>query len=223
MLYKTTGFLVEELIIAQIEKNPDMKLISREEPAKHEVVSGVMISGRIDAIVEQDGKEVIWEIKSTSSRSALTKVINQGEVKVSQLGQLITYMTIKSIPRGVLSVTYVHFDRDITKVDFETRNFKVTTSLDGTIYIDGIRYKHSVVDLLTFYKVIADALTQPELPPKIANEKACLRCPFQKVCEKSPKVRDDFDRIGKELDDEINKQATPMSAEPKLNCHNIRG
>lgn len=220
-LYMTTGHLVEEYIVAQLEADPEAIIVEREAVAKLEVQPGVTVSGRIDLIVKEKGEDWIWEIKSTSTRAALTKVINQGVVKVAQLGQLITYMVIKQIPRGVLSVSYVHFDKAVSRLEFETRNFRVTTTPGGTIYIDGIAHKDSVVDLLKFYKVIADAYVKPELPPKIANDKACLSCPFLKVCENNPKVREDFDRLGKELDETINQRVTPKVV--KLQCHNIRG
>jgi len=192
-LYKATGRLVEELVFANLSKDPNIIKVERELPLRTELGKGVFVSGRCDFIATDiEGKKVVYEVKSTLSRYSYSEQVRKGIIRSSHLGQLLTYLGILGLTEGVVWLSYVHFNKDINQLDFETREWKV--KLDGDkIYIDGELAEWTGTQMMRFYKIMYDAHTKPELPPKTSEvEKACIKCPLYKACENNPKDREEY-------------------------------
>jgi len=214
-LYMATGRITEEFILSKLKA--EGRQVEAEVPIKVELKGGVTISGRADAIV--DGK-TIYEIKSTVSRSKLYSVINKGEINKQHLGQLLTYMSLLNINHGVLCTSYLHFDKSLDSLKFETRELEVRVDIEGNLYLDGKMHHETVVEFLRFYKIMADAATLPQLPPMTTNDNACKNCPFDKICKKSPKDKSEFARLVNKHADELTVSSSSYT--PKIHSHNVK-
>jgi hypothetical protein len=225
-LHKATGRLVEELVFAKLTKDPNIIKVEREVSLRTELGNGVFVSGRADFIVtNKDGNKVVYEVKSTLSRYSFGEQVKKGIIRPSHLGQLLTYLGILGLTEGVVWLSYVHFNRDINQLDFETREWEV--KLDGDkIYIDGELAEWTGTELMRFYKIMYDAHTKPELPPKTSEvEKACMKCPLYSACENNPKDRKEYaDYINNNIKPE--QGGTSSTIKPnfkaKIQHHNIK-
>jgi CRISPR/Cas system-associated exonuclease Cas4 (RecB family) len=220
-LYKTIGDMEETRITSRLEKlYPDLTL-EREVPVKFIVPPNLQVSGRVDIIAKNEDGTIafIHEIKATVSRSMYSRVIKAHQIDEKHLGQLITYMTLLDVENASLSVGYYHFNRELTRLDIEEVQFKVELSKEtGSIFIDSNPYFKSAHDILKYYRIMADAVNNASLPPMTINKKACESCPFNNVCEKNPKSKEEFHRYLKEQG--VSESKAPFT--PKINIHNTR-
>lgn len=195
-LYKLIGRLAEEKVRQDLiaAKTPSQE-ITFEIPLRHEVAPGWMISGRYDALVRDrvnPGRTTLWEIKATISAGKKRRIFDQGELDVKYIGQLVTYMLLTEIPRGVISCHYFEFNEARSALKILSRNFGVVLDKDR-IFVDGKLWEtHTVKDFTRYYALMMDAVEGVQLPAKTMNARACESCPFNLVCEKSPRSKEEF-------------------------------
>lgn len=212
-IYNIIGTLAEERQAAVL-KAQNLKF-EREVPVQYRLSPQAIISGRIDFITSD---KVIYEVKATISQAKRRRVITQGHIDIENLGQLITYMSIVKTTHGVLSVSYLHFDKAIQQLEFETREFKVYMDQKGNIEIDKQPFMYTGTQLLQFYKIMMNAQLNNAMPKKTTDSNACFSCPFQKICEKNPKEKTEFVRL-------VNLEGIapiPRTHNPKILCHNTK-
>jgi hypothetical protein len=206
-IYSAIGTLGEEYHVARLGTVKE-----REIPIKYQLTDNIQISGRYDGICD----EFVYEFKTTISRSLYTSIINKGIYKMSHLGQLVTYMCLLKRSKGKLCVAYAHFDKDITSLKFEPRDFIIEIRNDH-IYVDDEPTKHTASGLMKFYSIIADAHLKKTFPPATINDKACFRCPLSDLCAFGTKDKSEFSKQIKEIE-----FVEVESGSPKIQIHNTR-
>jgi hypothetical protein len=207
-IYQAIGTLGEEYMKAGLGE-----LTAVEKPFKHYIEGeDFYISGRLDAMDD----EFIYEFKTSISRNFYTNIIRKGEINPNHLGQLITYMCIEDYKKGKIICAYAHFDKKLTGLKFEKREFLVEIDEFNTIHVDGEEHGQ-VEEVLNFYANVIQAFKSTAMPPATIDDNACHFCPLKDLCEFSPKEKDAFRRIVKQLQVE-----SENTREPKINIHDVR-
>lgn len=217
-IYKAIGTLGEAMVQKKIEdqlkKEPKYQLLI-EVPVKHQVSDEWVISGRIDFwqknLLDAD-KSILWEVKTSLSAPKARRIIRDGIVDPDHIGQLVTYLVITNLTRGVYSFTHLKYTPKNSVIEENTREFRVELK-DNLIYIDDVLWEqHTVLDYIQFYRLMMEASESKDLPAKTNNQYACMSCPFSATCSRNPSSRDEFDTIYSEL----GPTEAPPRKEPKL-------
>jgi len=206
-LYPAIGAIGEEFHIARLGTVKE-----REVKVQYQLTPKITISGRYDGICD----EFVYEFKTTLSRSLYSSIINKGKYEITHLGQLVTYMVMLKRPKGKLCVAYAHFDKEVTKLDFEVRDFVVEIKNDH-VYVDDELSEFTASGLMRFYSIIADAHLKKTFPPATINDNACFRCPLQNLCAFGTKDKEEFSSQIKQIEF---VPAEPIKA--KIQVHNTR-
>ncbi len=207
LLYRAVGLL------AELRQKLALNDAEYEVPVKREISPGVIVSGRVDILTP----DCVYEIKATTSRSKFDSHIRKGIVLPTHLGQLVTYLALLGRSYGEIHWSYLHFNKARTAIEFETVKFAVRLEGDN-VYVNDNLHPQGAVNMLSFYRILADAVQSGELPPRTSNENACKSCPFAKICDKGPKDLTEFFR-------EVSTVQTTRAEgtrEPELHCHDIR-
>lgn len=182
-IYQSIGTIGEERIFTLF---PDYV---REVPFEHEMVPGVVIRGRADGV----SKSKILEVKNTISQSVRTNVVRKGNLPSTYLGQLLTYMWVFDKKEGLISVSYVHFNKLATELQFEERRFEITIDENGAVLVDGIKTIDSMNWYVTqFYTLLAHYITSNELAPMPITNRPCESCVLSDVCKSNIKSKHEF-------------------------------
>nr|WP_276977855.1 PD-(D/E)XK nuclease family protein [Ferrimicrobium acidiphilum] len=153
------GDATHELVAMALTKSGDVKVDAVELPAKLEVQSGVVLSGRIDVLVaELDGEKVVMEIKSASD------IPNRPYI--SHIIQIQTYLHTTGLMYG--AITYV----DKTSGKVETFDITKDDSWLHTIKVRVLELHTSVKSKLPPYK---EAFSKNKLYE-------CKGCDFASIC-----------------------------------------
>ena len=200
-LYRTIGHLNEHRYLQKLQIDHPGAEIYAEVPVWYDLGEGCSISGRIDAVSRIDGVDSLYELKSTLSDYSRKAIVKGGDPGWSHLGQLVTYMIITDTMRGIYDISYISFTKEFN-VKFETREFLVTLNPEDatiTCQTEGLEDKiFPVAQFMQYYKARKKADLESTLPP--ASLTSCNRCPLQKVCEKNPKGKDEFNRLVENLE-----------------------
>ena len=206
-LYSAIGTIGEEYHIARLGTVKETEI-----SVKYELTPGIIISGRYDGICD----DFIYEFKTSLSKAVYTSVINNGQVKIEHLGQLITYMCILKRPKGKLCVAYAHFDKKVTALKFETRDFVIEIRNDE-IFIDNEKTEYTASGLMKFYSIVASAHSSESFPPMTSNDKACLYCPLQDLCAFGPRTKEEYRKKVTEIE-----LVSSREFNPKIQIHDTR-
>ena len=186
--------------------------------------SQVVIRGRYDFKVTGPDGVYFVEKKSTLSKNRLRDIIVKGVVDPHHLAQLITYMVIDKVPRGVVSVTYWQWDDQIDGlVVGNEREFQVFITPGGDIEVDGQIYLRHVRSLQAWFKTAAKGMEDadtvlPSRPkPGQAWSSPCRYCPLKDVCDQYDKTQNvaQFWQESKQIETRAGKPAE-ISLPPKV-------
>lgn len=214
-LSKAIGVIGEERVKLYLQKQYPGQEIKQEISFKFELEDGVWISGRYDFKIEDS--RIAVEVKTTKSTNVRSDIINKGLYSKDHLGQLLTYMCVEEVTKGLLCVQYVHFTKDLENLHFIPRWFDIELK-DNYVFVDNESTGYTVDYFMQFYSLVADTHKSDKLPPKPANSNACFFCPFKSICtgEEPPCTVEEF-----------NKQLKTLKAENKprkddIPCHDIK-
>lgn len=211
-LYSAAGVIAEERALHKIQATG--RPFRRELPVSYVMGDNWIISGRVDFVLESPTE--IIEVKSTLSRWKFDNVIRGNVIDPKHIAQLVTYMTILKATVGMLSTSYLHFNRKLTAVEIETKELKIEI-LGASIKIDGELWEYSVRDILNFYRVMQHAILDPSLPPKTLNLMACKTCPWLLACESAMSKQDFLGRFQK-----YGVNPIKLELHPTIQKHDIR-
>ena len=210
-MYQAIGTLGEAFIIAKLE-GEKVVFTDIEKPFKYQLDDDFYISGRFDAACS----DYIYEFKTSISKVFYSTIIRKGVINPDHLGQLITYLCVEERTKGKLICAYAHFDKKLTSLKFETREFDVEIC-DGDIFVDNEPYGASVTDLMKFYANVVQAHKDPAFPPATINDNACNYCPLADLCAFGPKVKAEFSREVAKIEG-----VEEIKREPKIQIHNCK-
>lgn len=212
-LYTAAGVIAEERALHKARSLD--RPFKRELPVSHIIDNNWTISGRADFVLD-DPLEV-WEIKSTLSRWKFDNVIRGNVIDPKHIAQLVTYMTILKAAVGVLSTSYLHFNRKLTAVEIETKELKISLGDADSISIDNEPWIYTVRDVLSYYRVMMTAVIDPSLPPKTLNPMACKTCPWLLACDTAASKQDFLERFR-----ESGVNPVKLELNPIIEKHDIR-
>jgi len=180
-------------------------LILDETPVRrNNVIGGVAYSSRTDFLTWEPGdiQPIVHECKATFS-SGLLSTAKKGEPRMSHLAQIVSYMTILGLPKGIIwihgysekknketgGVDIVPKIRRDTKEPHEYR-FDISFSEDGTILINGRRTSYTQKDYISHFMAVGELLNNPVSIPKRplggeCDRECCSWCDLKTVCRKS--------------------------------------
>lgn len=156
----------------------------REVPVQQTLRDGIVLSGRIDFILE-GGK--ILELKSCNSPSSKTKHLSKGLITTGNLAQVVTYMLSLRQSTGTLRYGEVKVDKK-TGVPYIGREVPhhITLWETGRITINGNESVYTVQSLFRHRELVLDAILKDILPDRPYNESKfngpCARCPWNATC-----------------------------------------
>lgn len=186
--------------------------------------SQIVIEGRYDFKVTGPDGVYFVEKKSTLSKGRLKDIIVKGVVDPHHLAQLVTYMVIDKVPRGVVSVTYWQWDDQIDGlVVGNEREFQVFITPGGDIEVDGQPYHRHVRSLQAWFKTAAKGMEDadkalPSRPkPSQGWQNPCRFCPLKDVCDQYDRTQNvaQFWQDSKQIETRPGK-AAEISSPPKV-------
>ncbi len=158
------GDMIHNFIVGVLksEKNPHVELIGSEVPIKIEI-DGVIISGRIDDVIEVKIDNEIYLLEVKSSRDL--RYVNKA--KKSHVMQLHLYMYAKNIHKGI--ILYVE------KNTLQSKAFEI--SYDEKIVNEAIGRLKKL-----HYHLIKHILPEPEARINEEMKWQCRQCPWKDKC-----------------------------------------
>lgn len=174
-IYAELGLLHEDWYAERLGD----ELKEREFPIKFDLAPTVEYSGRVDFLTH-DGR--VHETKASMSKNFLYKHIRKGEVKLSHLAQVVSYMIHLQLPKAVIAAGFY----DEQKTLKEKRFFDVSIRDDGMIVVDDIPTGLEVKHQLAHLNAAVHALSTLEIGQRPENYlefgSACHFCPVKALC-----------------------------------------
>jgi len=158
------------------------------------------LSGRMDFMVWEDDAvdaPLIIEKKATMSKPTIYAA-RKGRVKINQLAQLVSYLVVHDLPRGILHLNGYKlnkkegpefiptFERATKKVDEFA--FEITFSKNREILVNGVMSGFTVLNYVDYLQSSAQMLTTPYLPKRPGNadggwNSPCNFCKIKGICD----------------------------------------
>jgi hypothetical protein len=160
------------------------RLLHREQVVRKSYSDKVMYSGRIDFITTDNE---IHETKATLSKNFLSSVIKKGQVKLSHMAQVLSYMIHTGIRKGEL-VTGFYTEKGETFEPGPSRNFTILAS-DNSTLIDGhtnfpYTIEHQKRYLESAIEVLETGLPHKDRPKNyLSFTGPCRYCPLKELCK----------------------------------------
>lgn len=170
----------------------------REQEFSHPISgSQVTIEGRYDFRLDTEDGPVLVEKKSITSANRAREIIEKGLIDEKQLAQLVTYMAIHKIQNGRLVSTFWKWGDDLESyVVAGEREFTVTVTPAGEIYVDGMPFHRHLRSLQKWFQITAKGMDEsdrrlPERPlPKTGWQNPCAKCPLSAACDAYDRSKD---------------------------------
>lgn len=192
------GWLNEKLFECEAS---GLDIAESQRVIQEAITEEVSFGGHPD-IVLKDGTP--YELKSIQSANVLSKIIRQGEWKLNNLAQLVSYMISLKALRGILRYDSFIYADGLKSADF--REFVVEIQDDGAVFVDGAESGITVAHVLAHRNAAAAVLEQRKVESerpmawRYKDVNPCKYCPFLPVC-------DDYDRRYITTTDEFISQA----------------
>ena len=153
----------------------------REVVVKQPILGEAYFSGRMDFWCPEETVK-IRELKSASSENTYKEVIKKGNVKATNLAQVIAYMVCKEETRG--SLVYTYYPGNAEPIE---RVFDVSINDSGEIAVDSRHSGYTVADYLQHRIRSAVLIQNKEVgeKPKNADDKwrsPCKYCKYAAAC-----------------------------------------
>lgn len=146
----------------------------------------IKYSGRIDFIMK-NGE--IHETKASISKSFLYSVVRKKEVKLSHLAQLVSYLVhTKSVKGKIIAGYYKLIAKDSNVLTLsEYTEFLVEINDLGEILVNGIKFRYSVKDSITYLLTLVNMLKTEEIGIRPTSKNTwsnpCTYCPLLPLCD----------------------------------------
>jgi hypothetical protein len=154
-----------------------------------ELIPGVTIGAHSDVVTD----EMVYELKSATSKNTYKQVFEGNKPKLSNLTQLVNYLIILKRQKGMLVYTYYgDMKEEIEPKDMIPVSdifFEITFSEEGQVLVNGEDiYNLNVRDVYNHTLLAAQYLKEdkvyPHRPASVElGGNPCHYCPFKKTCE----------------------------------------
>jgi hypothetical protein len=178
-IYQDVGRLNEDRYEAQLYNDqpwPYHKEKAFKVPEPFGINPDIMLSGRCDFITYEDTGMVVHECKGSIGRAAKDAIM-YGIVKTGHLAQLVFYLTVFKITRGILSVGLY-----TPRLKFvAARDFDITLNAQGKVLVDGAECGFNVKDQLQHQLKSVETLDQEAMASRLAPN-VCKYCDYVGIC-----------------------------------------
>jgi len=199
--YMIMGELNELNYYRDLVDSNEYSLILDELPIKTPTgIGNVIYSGRMDFLTYKKGCSVpeVHELKSTMSSGTLSKA-KKGELKINQLAQLVSYLTVEELPVGYLhirgysekKIKGTETKEIVPKIRRDTKkqhqyHFKVEILSGGEITVDGRLTGYDQQDYIQHLQAVARMLDKPVVYKRplgwFEERSMCDWCDLKNVC-----------------------------------------
>lgn len=197
------GHLSEEFFLADHMAGKSYEV---EKAVFDPIYKGVVFEGHSDVVCN----DLVYELKSCTSKNTHLKVFRNGEPKTDNAVQLLNYMISLERTKGRLVYTSYTDVMEYKELELysweqvaelarqsarETRIFEFEIKDDGSIDIDGKPFNVTINELLAFRNTVGIVLDKQivylDRPSQIKESFffACSGCPYRLVCESYEKTR----------------------------------
>jgi hypothetical protein len=157
---------------------------SREEPFKIQIAPDAVVSGRVDFVIADTR---IDELKSTESTNVIREVIKNGNIKQSNVAQLVVYIMAKGLTFGNLIYSAYKRDKKTKElIHVSDRVFSVQLMADGGIYVDEKKFEFTAGDVVSHLLATARVIRHRTIAPRPYKHAdfsgPCKFCVFAPTC-----------------------------------------
>ncbi len=151
----------------------------RELPVTMVIAPGVLLSGRIDFLIDSSR---IVELKRVTSSSSWSKLKAAGAPRLANVAQIVSYMLAKELDSATLAYSYNSRGKE------HEIHFSITIDLQGRILVDGQDFGFEVENILKFMQTAADNYNNGVVWDRPLNwdskfASPCTYCHFKTACD----------------------------------------